>query len=365
MVLFLWLSAATQAVANLCPDLQAISRKYQIELQVANLGLAARSPRELPLLSEPFGAKELRRYASLFAAEFELYPLELIRDVGLKRVVFCKRLNLGGQPRAAVPDFRLGVLYVDINPREYYPIYLRQVLHHEFYHMIDFRQDGLRDETWAALNQPGFKYGSGGGSAQTFQTTAWATREYPGFLNHYSTTAVEEDKAEIFSNLMVVPKYVERRAEADRILSSKVMFLRRSLKSFCPAISGQFWNKARMAHTPFPMIRADISITSIFRAHVLQPLPAGCALGGVVLLVRCEKARRFRTITYASALLLCSFISFAQAAFRIWWEYARVEPLGFWFKTFWPALEIIGYATLIAVMLAHWIEYKRRAPTQR
>ena len=52
---------------------------------------------------------------------------------------------------------------------------------------------------WDALKPKDFKYGSGGKNAQDISTTSLLTEKYPGFLNHYSTTAVEEDKAEVLA----------------------------------------------------------------------------------------------------------------------------------------------------------------------
>jgi hypothetical protein len=66
------------------------------------------------------------------------------------------------------------------------------------------------------------------------------TDRFPGFLNHYSTTGVEEDKAEFFANLMVEPDYVLRRAAEDRVIQAKVLRMRELMADFCDQIEEEF-----------------------------------------------------------------------------------------------------------------------------
>lgn len=192
-------------------------------------------------------AEEIDRYAALFSREFSLYPPALMKLAGLKRVVLCKRLSFAGQLRAAIPDFEHETLYLDVIRGGWQPLYLCKVLHHEFFHMVDYRDDGLlyEDKPWASLNRSTFKYGTGGKNAQRVSEACTLTDKYPGFLNYYSTTGVEEDKAELFANLIVEPEYVEGRAQTDPVLKAKVQALRALMASFCPDLNGQFWERAR------------------------------------------------------------------------------------------------------------------------
>ena len=73
------------------------------------------------------------------------------------------------------------------------------------------------------------------------------TDKFPGFLNHYSTTGVEEDKAEIFANLIVEPEVVKKRAETDAVLQSKVAQMRELLAAFCAEMNDDFWKKAQVS----------------------------------------------------------------------------------------------------------------------
>jgi len=86
--------------------------------------------------------------------------------------------------------------------------------------LIDYHDDGAvyHDRQWAALNPP-------------------------GFLNHYSTTGVEEDKAEMFANLIVDPAHVSRRTKKDRVLKVKAKRMKRLFVAFCPRMNAKFWKR--------------------------------------------------------------------------------------------------------------------------
>jgi hypothetical protein len=127
------------------------------------------------------------------------------------------------------------------------------VIHHEFFHIIDYKDDGqvYKDEAWAALNPKDFKYGDGGKNWQKegSSTTALTTK-YPGFLTHYSTTGVEEDKAELYAHLIVHPAIVNERMKTDAVLSAKVARMKALLKAFCPDMNEAWWKKVEKVERP-------------------------------------------------------------------------------------------------------------------
>lgn len=195
---------------------------------------------------------QVRKYAPLFTAEFALYPREFVKASRLKRVVFCTELAFAGQRRSAIPDFQHDTLYLDVGRAANDRTYLRKVLHHEFFHIVDYRDDGrlYRDDRWKALNPANVKYGRGGKNAQNNSQTSVLTTRYPGFLNHYSTTGVEEDKAELFANMIVMPAYVAARAAKDRVLAAKVRQMKSLLKAFCRQMNPEFWKKIEVVKRP-------------------------------------------------------------------------------------------------------------------
>ena len=240
------LGAFGEAAEDGLRELRNVATAYKIEIIVA-------APR-FPVMT-PFGTidgkkardKSLERYANLFAREFGLYPPDLVKRSRLKRVVLCERLSYSGQRRNAIPDFEQNALYLDVSRGSYSEPYLRGVIHHEFFHIIDYRDDGsvYQDRQWEVLNPADFKYGGGGRTVQDLATTSVLTDKYPGFLNHYSTTGVEEDKAEVYANLIVNPIYVENRTKADRVLKAKVELMRKLLARFCTEMNEGFWEKVK------------------------------------------------------------------------------------------------------------------------
>jgi Putative zinc-binding metallo-peptidase len=188
-------------------------------------------------------ADKVNAFAPILTFEWNLYPVAMVQRTRLKRIVLCTDLSFAGQKRSAIPDFENDVLYLDVVRGSYSEQYVRKVIHHEYYHIIDLRDDGLlyNDDGWAQLNPRGFKYGSGGKNAQEDLAVSLGT-DTPGFLNKYSMTAVEEDKAELFAHLMVEPTTVYNRATKDIVLRAKVARLKELMAAFCPEMDKTYWD---------------------------------------------------------------------------------------------------------------------------
>jgi hypothetical protein len=196
--------------------------------------------------------EQVLQYAAIFVPEFSYYPVEFVHRTGLRRIVLCEALSFSGQLRTALPDFENQTLYLDVARGTNNSIYTRTVIHHEFFHLVDYADDGsvYRDDEWSSLNPGSFRYGDGGKNAQANRNTSVLTDQYPGFLNHYSTTGVEEDKAEIFANLMVRPAYLERVIQTDPLLATKVSQMKRLLSRFSKDLDESFWKSTRNSASP-------------------------------------------------------------------------------------------------------------------
>ncbi len=83
-----------------------------------------------------------------------------------------------------------------------------------------------------------------GKHAQEAANACELTDKFPGFLDYYATTGVEEDKAELFANMIVDAAYVAERAKTDRVLRVKVQALKKLLARFCPEVNDAFWTAA-------------------------------------------------------------------------------------------------------------------------
>lgn len=235
-----------RAAGQLPSKLDDIAKKFQIEIVTSNPAFpTAMSSGKID--GQAADEKSLQEYAHLFAEEFSLYPADLTRRTKLKQVVLCRDLSFAGQRRNAIPDWEHDALYLDVSRGSYSKPYMRKVIHHEFFHLIDYRDDGqiYRDDRWISLNPVGFTYGTGGRNAQNQRSTSVLTAEKPGFVNHYSTTGVEEDKAELFANLIVDHAYVESRIGKDPVLRAKVERIKELLAEFCPELNETFWKAVR------------------------------------------------------------------------------------------------------------------------
>ena len=186
---------------------------------------------------------DLDSYLSIFAFEWSLYPPDLVRRTGLKKVVFCQKLSFEKQFRTGIPDFENNVLYFDVTRGRQSDLYVRKVIHHEFFHVIDLRDDGKLyvDERWSNLNPPNFKYGPGGAKLQNDPTVTTTGQDEPGFLNRYATAGVEEDKAEVFAHMMVEPNLVAERSRKDKYVYAKLERMTELLAEFTPKMDKTFW----------------------------------------------------------------------------------------------------------------------------
>ena len=157
--------------------------------------------------------------------------------------------------------------------------FMINVIHHEFYHFWDTRVNGspTPDAEWAALNDPSVHYGNGGRFNRGPNNSIWNTN-YPGFLDDYARTAVEEDKAEVYGALLAHPSALAARMQNDPILARKVNLLKSRAQSFCSSMNSNFWRSAeqtingRIQYGIKIMITDDDSIQSL-------PIPGKSAIG--------------------------------------------------------------------------------------
>lgn len=223
--------------------LRAIERRYGIEIVTeAPPFPAATTYGVIDGAEAP--PDQINRYSDSFVTEFSLYPIEFVALTGLRKVILCQNLTFRFQPQNGIADLENDTLYLDVNRSRCDPVYMKKVIHHEFFHLIDFRDDGtvVIDDRWALLNKTDFKYGRGG---YQDDEAALLVYDIPGFLNAYSTSALAEDKAEVFANLMVEGWHVESMAKKDPIIAAKVERVKEIMASISPSIDEAFWRKAR------------------------------------------------------------------------------------------------------------------------
>lgn len=169
----------------------------------------------------------------------------------MTKIVLCKDLRYARQKRAAYPGLVSGVMCYDVEQGSFSEVYQRSVIHHEYFHLIDYRDDRRLyvDTQWDRLNPDGFTYGVGGKNVQGDKTQS-LTFEKLGFMNKYSTQGVEEDKAEIFAYLMTRPEMMAKRIKSDSVVASKTRMLKNLLSSYSDSVDEKFWNSAANVDRP-------------------------------------------------------------------------------------------------------------------
>lgn len=241
IVLLSFFAHVASAQQNLDLQVKAFEEKYSVELVLKGFDFGS----EPKVMGADADKEKIDEYLPIFLAEFNLYPAEFIKKIGLRKIVLCKQLAFDGQKRSAYPGFVSKILCYDVESGSYNEMYRRSVVHHEFFHLIDYVDDGkvYVDKQWASLNSKDFAYGFSGKRVQGDKTQS-LTFNKPGFMNKYSTQGVEEDKAEIFSYLVVSPDLMRPRIQSDPIVAAKVRMMKHLLASYSQTIDDSFWKAA-------------------------------------------------------------------------------------------------------------------------
>lgn len=179
--------------------------------------------------------------------EFLLYPKDFISVTKTKAIVLCSGLKYKDsqytQDRAAVPDFSNQWMIYDVKDSARRKSYLLHVMHHEFFHMFDYRDDGqlYGDPEWSKLNEKDFEYGKGG--AEAYENENGRPKKSTGFVSWYAMTGVEEDKAETFAVLMVRCHELEVVAKDDKVLAGKFDAMKALLVKKAKDMDAEYWTE--------------------------------------------------------------------------------------------------------------------------
>ncbi len=191
------------------------------------------------------GTGDIDLFLYMFRKEFGKYPPELLRLSGLKRIAFCSELLHDGQRRSGVALSENFTVYLNVRSGVFSERFRRKLMHHEFFHIIDFASFGYeRDTEWEALNAPGVDYNPAAATAAGHGPSSDVTHPAAGFLTRYSLAESREDKAELFSNLMFNDLQAREFIKRDGVLAAKVQLLKARLKAFCPELDDGFWARA-------------------------------------------------------------------------------------------------------------------------
>lgn len=190
---------------------------------------------------------------SLLRNELSIYSNKVLKRSKLSRIVLCKNLASLGEKKAGLADLHwqgftwfLGNQIV-LDVERQLDTYARLVVHHELYHVIDSADDfnGLWDNDWKKLNPPNFKYDADLPPNQK-------ARGNCGFVSTYSRKAVHEDKAEIYSRMIVDYKGIEKHSRHDSVLNAKMHRMKELMKAFSSEFDDEFWKARAKVSTTVP-----------------------------------------------------------------------------------------------------------------
>ena len=102
-----------------------------------------------------------------------------------------------------------------------------------------------KDPDWVSLNSEDISYGSGGSSVAGNSNMYAYTHPKTGFVNLYSMSAPEEDKAEIFASLFVKSEYEKLSlwSKEDDVLNEKMTYMINFLISKDELFNIDYWMK--------------------------------------------------------------------------------------------------------------------------
>lgn len=208
------------------------------KLQLSKIGIELSINPSLVIAGAKFSKysetdKEALKLAKIIAEEWQKYDTTSIKDSGLKKIYIVNNLIVDGQFRSGMPEpifedalyFDASAKYVDSEGGDY----IRRTLHHEFKHLIDYNQHGsyrYEDILWLSCNTKPNVYKQGGAAMQNNPDYAHAEHPEPGFVNGYSTSAIEEDRAEVYALLLTNPAKLQNMAKNDASLQCKIAKLR-------------------------------------------------------------------------------------------------------------------------------------------
>jgi hypothetical protein len=169
--------------------------------------------------------KTLNLKYKIISKNLNQYSSNFLKKINLKYVVLCENLSISGIDAAAIPDYIMKTLILDIS---FNKKYFERVIHHEVFHIInDNFKETFDEKKWSNLNDKRFRY-----AECSTCTDKWDLSTYnitDGFLTEYSKTTPSEDMAEIFSHLMYNKDIVDEKIIYDSVLKKKVSLLKSNI----------------------------------------------------------------------------------------------------------------------------------------
>lgn len=184
-------------------------------------------------------------HLQLLREEFARYPTRFLRKSGLKWIGLVKNLSIGGEPYITIYDVEDRALLFDVRQTQRDERYRRYVVHHEFFHLIDYEATRFEpDKAWLALNPAGFAYRRNRGLRDS-GTRMMFEHPKPAFVSTYAMSSEFEDRADIHAALFDREHHraLSRIVETDPVVRSKVAYILQWLGRLDPAVNAAYFER--------------------------------------------------------------------------------------------------------------------------
>jgi Putative zinc-binding metallo-peptidase len=170
------------------------------------------------------------KFQSLLNKELEAYPAGyLTNTLGLDEIVISPQVRLSGKEVGGTADpFQTRTVYFTVNEEALAAedgTYLSEIIHHELAHYIYGTRDGAwlaKDAKWDICNIDQAVYIGTSYGVTVSESFTRAIHPKNGFITGYAASNIDEDKAEVFSNMVKYPARVAAAAKNDSELACKV-----------------------------------------------------------------------------------------------------------------------------------------------
>lgn len=187
---------------------------------------------------------ELLSVVETIRRELDRYPPAFLARIRLFRIALCERVEFDSTSVGGLANPACGLILLAVDADSPGENSFLQGIHHEVFHLAD-AADKHRNRAPEALGEFRVEYET---DPVRRRELLWVrgsgrlTQLYPGFLTNYSRRDPGEDFAEIFGYLMVNPRMVRRRADADPVLAAKLALVQTTLKRLAPE-DPEFWRR--------------------------------------------------------------------------------------------------------------------------
>lgn len=231
------------------PDVMQLESKYSLDLITDSFDGGDYAQR-WAYWTTPDSADSVafREFMVVFANEWNKYPVAWIKVNNLQKIAFVKNLTVSGQQRFAMPDPYDETLYYDIEYLIYGSEYVSEMIHHEFWHMIEEQNFGtmyFKSTVWCSFNRAGFRYGNGGSDAYTDGKYVDGEHTKLGFVTNYAMYGEEEDRGEVYCWFFTKRTWDLLNAWIieDRILKNKFDWMLDFMETKVPEMNKAFFEK--------------------------------------------------------------------------------------------------------------------------